>query len=670
MLMKESFNFIYLLLFTLFSLFSKICIAEAKTFYVSVDGNDKKQGTQSDPFRSINHASKLAEPGDTIFVMNGIYRERVAPPKSGSPGKPITYKGEELGKVFLRGSNEWSPSWKHHKGNVYSAELDDELFKSDDVYVDEANPFNVPLASTPYNRQGKPEFERTGTGDSKLSYTCGQVIINSKPWIQKPFLNETIKESGSWFYQSENGLVFINFGDLKPSKQLVEISTRRRIFAPHILGIGHIIVEGFVMEHCGNQYPTNFWSTPKWAQAGALGLRGGHHWIVRNNVIRYAGTDAIDMGSGGGQNERSAPKVPNAPLGHNNVIEKNYIVENGAGGIIGANNRNIIIRDNVIMYNNTLGFIGPKRYEHGGIKSHDIKDGLITRNYVANNPLSEGIWLDNQFPNTRVTKNISYNNGSRGIFLEMSNYKFDAALIDHNISIGNKRIQFYVHDASGSTVMHNLFANSPKTAKYGQGAYIYQVNARTNTGYHSLFNNFFINHRLMMDINYPAHRSGPQRLNHNIYDGNKNERTFIINSYSDRPSPWKPDEFFELVKNDVGTENPIALNGGSKVGLTISEWQKFWLKHGQKNDTESIMTKGITISYNESDQTLKINIPSNIKFNGSTNYDKISTDYAEKPVPQNGTAIPGPFQSLTTGENIFKIWHGLPLISQGELPKG
>ena len=78
------------------------------------------------------------------------------------------------------------------------------------------------------------------------------------------------------------------------------------------------------------------------------------------------------MGSGGGQNERSAPRIPGAPLGLNNVIEKNYIIENGAGGIIGANNRNIIIRDNVIMYNNTLGFIGKKRYEHGGIKSHDI----------------------------------------------------------------------------------------------------------------------------------------------------------------------------------------------------------------------------------------------------------------------------------------------------------
>ena len=63
-------------------------------------------------------------------------------------------------------------------------------FKSDDVYIDDANPFKVPLASTPYDRQGKPEFERTGDGDPNISYTCGQVIINGKPWIQKPLLKE------------------------------------------------------------------------------------------------------------------------------------------------------------------------------------------------------------------------------------------------------------------------------------------------------------------------------------------------------------------------------------------------------------------------------------------------------------------------------------------------
>ena len=665
--MKGSFNS-FSQFYIIISLFLST-FGEGKTLYVSVEGNDNNHGTRSDPFKSISQASKIAEPGDTVFVMKGIYRERVAPPKSGTEGKPITYKGSKLGEVFIKGSDEWSPSWKRHQGNIYFAAPSDNLFKSDDVYIDDANPFKVPLASTPYDRQGKPEFERTGDGDPNISYTCGQVIINGKPWIQKPLLKELANKSGNWFYQKETGLIFINFGNLKPKDQLIEISTRRRIFAPHSIGIGHIIVEGFVMEHCGNQYPTNFWSTPKWAQAGALGLRGGHHWIVRNNVIRYAGADAIDMGSGGGQNERSAPRIPGAPLGLNNVIEKNYIIENGAGGIIGANNRNIIIRDNVIMYNNTLGFIGKKRYEHGGIKSHDIKEGLITRNYVANNPLSEGIWLDNQFPNTRVTKNISYNNGSRGIFLEMSNYKFDTALIDHNISIGNQRIQFYVHDASGSTVMHNLFANSPKTAKYGQGTYIYQVNARTNTGYHSLYNNFFINHRKMMDINYPSHRSGPQRLDHNVYDGTPEERTFIINSYSDRPSPWKPDQFFDLVKGDIGKGNPTPIDGGSKVAMTISDWRNFWSKHGQENDTNSIITEGINVSYNETNQTLTINLPEGIKFRGSTNYNKISTDYEGNRVPQNGKANPGPFQSLKPGKNTFKIWNGLPLVARGQLPK-
>ena len=103
----------------------------------------------------------------------------------------------------------------------------------------------------------------------------------------------------------------------------------------------------------------------------------------------------------------------------------------------------------------------------------------------------------------------------------------------------------------------------------------------------------------MMDINYPSHRSGPQRLDHNVYDGIPEERTFIINSYSDRPSPWKPDQFFDLVKGDIGKGSPTPIDGGSKVAMTISDWRNFLSKHGQENDTNSIMTKGITVSYNK-----------------------------------------------------------------------
>ena len=172
----------------------------------------------------------------------------------------------------------------------------------------------------------------------------------------------------------------------------------------------------------------------------------------------------------------------------------------------------------------------------------------------------------------------------------------------------------------------------------------------------------------MMDINYPSHRSGPQRLNHNIYDADQDERTFLINSYSDRPSPWKPNEFFKLVKDDIGIGKPKPINGGSKVAMTIKEWQRFWLKHGEKNDTKSILTKGMSVNYNESKNELVVNMPSGIAFPGSTNYEKIKSDYHNQVVPQNGTAVPGPFQSLKAGKNVFNIWKGLPLMPRGQLP--
>ena len=65
----------------------------------------------------------------------------------------------------------------------------------------------------------------------------------------------------------------------------------------------------------------------------------------------------------------------------------------------------------------------------------------------------------------------------------------------------------------------------------------------------------------MLDINYPSHRSGPQRLDHNVYDAGPDTRTFLINSASDKPSPWDPAEFFEIVKKDISDGNPRPLHG-------------------------------------------------------------------------------------------------------------
>ncbi|MCP4195380.1 MAG: hypothetical protein GY768_32675 [Planctomycetaceae bacterium] len=648
-----------------------IGIAQGETIVVAPHGADDALGSDERPLRTISAAAERAMPGDTILVRAGIYRERVTPPRGGTAGKPITYRGEKLGKVLLRGSTVWKPAWQSHKAGIVFATPEEDFF-NDDVYVDHANPFRVELASTPYERDGKPESQRYDRGDPKLTYTCGQVIVNGKPWQQRPFLSEVETRPGTWTFvaakEDARGRIYVNFGNLDPLQQQVEISTRRRIFAPHVRGLGFIHVEGFVMEHCGNQYPTNFWNTPEWSQSGALGLRGGHHWIVRNNVFRYANTVALDLGAGGGDNEREREQIGGAPFGDDNLIEENWFLDNGSAAIIGSGSQRVVVRGNVILRNNTLHFNGPKRYEHAGIKFHFVRDGLIEGNYVADNPLSEGIWLDNQFPGTRVTRNVVVNNGARGIFLEMSDYKFDTVLVDHNISVGNRGIQFYVHDASGSTVMHNLFANSPADAKYGQGAYIYQVTARTKTGYHSIYNNLFVNHKVMLDINYPSHRSGPQRLDHNIYDATPNDRLFIINSASDRPSPWKPKEFFALIQREIDSDGPQPLQGGSKVALTLDEWRKFWAVHGLQNDRDSVLIEGMKVSYDQSLLELRVTLPFDPKTVGSTRYTRMDYDFAGLPVPQDGNALPGPFQSMGKGHNRLEIWNGLPLLAEGMLP--
>ena len=59
--------------------------ALCRTIVVAPNGNDGGPGTAESPLRTISHAADAAMPGDTILVRAGIYRERVTPPRGGTP---------------------------------------------------------------------------------------------------------------------------------------------------------------------------------------------------------------------------------------------------------------------------------------------------------------------------------------------------------------------------------------------------------------------------------------------------------------------------------------------------------------------------------------------------------------------------------------------------------
>ena len=617
------------------------------------------------PYKTIQAAAGEAQPGDLVIVHAGVYRERVAPPRGGLPGRPIVYRGDPDGGAIIKGSEVWNPDWQPFESGIYYGVPDESLF--DDLspeYVDSHNPFKAELSSTPHGREGKREVERQGKGDCNLVYTCGQVFVNGECYLEAPYPEEMVGKPGTWHYESSNNRIYINFGDLNPKEQLTEITTRRRLFAPKKVGLGYITVENFIMEHCGNQYPTNFWAEPKWAQKGALGTEAGHHWIIRRNTIRFCKTFAIDAGYVGFKQDFRNVK------GH--LIEYNYIMDNGSAGILSCGSVDQVIRHNVIINNNILGFIGHKRYEDGGIKCHFFQNGLIEGNYIANNQLTFGIWLDNQHPDCRITRNVLLNNGRAGIFLEMSDYDWDRVLVDNNVIMGNRENQIYIHDASGATFVHNLFANTPggpwkpsenySSTRTGRGVLIKQVAQRTASGNISFYNNLFLNHdRSMHDINYPEGPSGPKRGDYNVYDAQEGTRVFCINGATF--TSLSKSGLVDKVHMDLGTASPdkSAMGDDSEVKLTLKEWTAFWASHRQNFDAHSILNQGSSAAYSPQTHQLTLNITFDPSKVGSQSFASIEEDFLGHRVPQNGQALPGPFQNLSQGTNRFKIWNGLPV---------
>ena len=61
--------------------------AQAREWVISPDGSDKATGTAAEPFQTISRGAAKAQPGDTILMRAGVYRERVTPPRGGVDGQ-------------------------------------------------------------------------------------------------------------------------------------------------------------------------------------------------------------------------------------------------------------------------------------------------------------------------------------------------------------------------------------------------------------------------------------------------------------------------------------------------------------------------------------------------------------------------------------------------------
>lgn len=76
--------------------------AVSEELYVSPHGNDAQSGTKQQPWRTLQHAVSMAQPGDTIFLKAGNYLEDVHLSLSGQEKSPLTIAAVPGEKVTVR----------------------------------------------------------------------------------------------------------------------------------------------------------------------------------------------------------------------------------------------------------------------------------------------------------------------------------------------------------------------------------------------------------------------------------------------------------------------------------------------------------------------------------------------------------------------------------------
>jgi Right handed beta helix region/Bacterial Ig-like domain len=102
----------------------------AATYYVDqkhASASDSNPGTEEEPFLTIGKGVSVAQPGDTVLVKEGLYREIVNLPRSGTAENPITLRGASGKRVIVSGADEvagWTQCTQEiAKGNANFAQI-------------------------------------------------------------------------------------------------------------------------------------------------------------------------------------------------------------------------------------------------------------------------------------------------------------------------------------------------------------------------------------------------------------------------------------------------------------------------------------------------------------------------------------------------------------------
>lgn len=421
--------------------------AFAREIHVTKTGCDLNSGDAASPYLRIGKAAEVAQPGDVILIHSGTWREWVKPARGGTDeATRIVYKAYPGEQPVIKGS-EQIKSWIHESGNVWRADIINTLFGVD-------NPYILTIGTNGYTMSSGAQLTtKYLVGSESGKHHLGNVFLNGESYYEKFVRADLDSNSKSWYTEQSGDVtkIWANFGGINPNIELAEILVRECVFAPSVLGLGYISLDGLTITQaaCGWEENTDH-------QSAMIKTLGGHHWIIQNCLISDAKCSGISSANHSSSSTQGWHTI------RNNTIQR--CGEAGVSGFYGWSWS--VIEGNLFQDINFKKEFGG--WEGGAIKFHKtadltIKGNIFRRIYLSTGD-TPGIWADWMCQGTRITGNVFSDIDRYAILIEMTR---GVNTIDNNVFYGNRgphsaTVRYFA--AEKVILAHNLLVsalNSP-----------------------------------------------------------------------------------------------------------------------------------------------------------------------------------------------------------------
>ncbi|ARD75848.1 right-handed parallel beta-helix repeat-containing protein [Staphylococcus xylosus] len=634
--------------------------------HVDKKGSDCGLGNVESPFLTIDKAASVAQPGDSIIVHEGTYREEITHINTGlSESRRISFEAAKDEQVIIKGSEEIT-GWQQIDGSIWKVEIDNKIFK-------DFNPFATKLFGDWLAVDNDKSLGQVYLNDQSLFEVSEYEQLADPKLVEETLDHWTNKQVTYdykdqsiyvWYAKVEKDIttIYVNFHDYNPNNEVTEINVRKSAFRPFKMHTNYITIRNFEIANVATQ-----WSPPTAAQTGMIDTHWSKGWIIENNTLYNAVCSAIAIGKEISTGDNLNTYRKDKP-GYQYQIETVFKAVNSDWNkeTIGSH----IVRNNVIhdcgqnavvghlgsafskIYNNHIYNIGNKReffgYEIAGIKLHAAIDTQVYNNYVHN--CSLGMWFDWQTQGTRISKNI-FNDNTRDLFVEVSSGPY---IVDNNILTADYALD---NHAQGGAYVNNII----------NGEIVHRLMLDRATPYH-------VPHSTSIAGFAPVY-GGDDRLYNNIFIGQEgipNVGTEIYNGYNTSLSEFKEavakeegdHESFHKIKQPVYIEDNAYFNKANQFNRE------------DRNFIDENVNPNLSIVEEGNDVYLNISVPESfIEFKGKV-YDTetlpkvriVDADFEDEngnPLTLNtdlndelreNESMIGPLQTLATGNNKVKIW--------------